>query len=210
MPLLALTINIAWEALMGSVLPNSRIEQFVFCAWGVVDLGLVYNTLQYRPPGWRRESWAAVYVAVQAAAAAGMTCLVVSLVRTSGGDRALATFVSGYACQFVLSWASVAALTNTGTTAGVSWGIWATRTTGSIAALGVQLVRCSVAPVGRVAYMGEPALVYIIASTLLLDVVVYPLLFASIRKHERVVGGCKVPGGIWAAAPAAAGGVKRS
>ncbi|KAF2488364.1 hypothetical protein BU16DRAFT_553852 [Lophium mytilinum] len=204
MPLFALANNLAWEAVYGLFIAEERLERLVFTIWLVLDIPLVYAVLVYGRKEWAHSPLVArnlgkVFAAMMVLAAWGHYAFAAWWVqervgggrakRYSGDLEADMTELAYWSVGANQVYGSVAALVQLGVrghSGGVGWGIWASRTIGSI--VGAEAVWVSgwyFWPEGF-PYVFSPFGVFIWVTALACDLA-YPVLLWQIRKTERIL-----------------------
>lgn len=53
MPLLALALNVSWELVYAFYVSEMLLEKLAFAFWLLLDIGLIYTTVQFGPEAWR-------------------------------------------------------------------------------------------------------------------------------------------------------------
>ncbi|KAK4505250.1 hypothetical protein PRZ48_003213 [Zasmidium cellare] len=153
MPLFALALNLAWELVYALYVAESPLERTVFFIWLVIDCVMLYGVLKFAKFEWRHSPAVArsvggifggmVVVAVLGHWSFAKWWLDGEVGRKEGKiyrgvvgpDTTELGFWSAAFCQTYLSAASLCQLVVRGHSGGVSWGIWGTRTFGSIIGL---------------------------------------------------------------------------
>ncbi|EJD41449.1 hypothetical protein AURDEDRAFT_115506 [Auricularia subglabra TFB-10046 SS5] len=204
MPLFALALNVGWEIVYGLLVAEEPLERTGFQVWLLVDVGLVYGLLTHGRAEWAhaplvRRHLGTIFAGLCAACVLGHWSFVrwafdsgigahrgKTYAGTPSADTTEMGFWSAAVCQVVLSAASVAQLLVRGSTRGVSWGVWASRTLGSVVGFNVYYgFRWWYWPEGH-DYVVTPFGLFLASAGLCADLI-YPVIFAHIRANERAV-----------------------
>ncbi|KAF2812242.1 uncharacterized protein BDZ99DRAFT_507581 [Mytilinidion resinicola] len=201
MPLFALANNLAWEAVYGLFVAEQLLERLVFTIWLVLDIPLAYAVVVAEfgedscgmivLAAWGHYAFATWWVKERVGGGRGK--------RYPGDLEADMTELAYWSVGANQVHGSVAALVQLairGHSGGVGWGIWASRTIGSV--VGAEAVWVSgwyFWPEGF-PYVFNPFGVFIWATALACDLA-YPILLWRIRKTERMLSdGSKASGEI--------------
>ncbi|KAE9368688.1 hypothetical protein N431DRAFT_382346 [Stipitochalara longipes BDJ] len=152
MPLFALSYNFAWEFVYGLLIAEAPLERVVFTLWLLLDLGMVYGLLKYGKEEWNHAPlinrnlgkvfWGMTVWCIAAHWAFASWWLKEGRMRegkwyggVEGPDTTELGWWTALFSQTYLSVASLGQLLVRQHTGGVSWGVWASRTLGSIIGL---------------------------------------------------------------------------
>ncbi|OCL12776.1 hypothetical protein AOQ84DRAFT_333731 [Glonium stellatum] len=203
MPILALAFNFAWEIVFALYVAESPLERSIFTIWMILDLGLVYCVVVYGQHEWAHSPAIArnlgkIFTLLTAGALAGHWTFAKWWIDNDIGKREGKFYMGrmgpdttelGYwtvaFCQSYLSAASLAQLVVRGHSGGVGWGIWATRTLGSLLGFVVNYAWCWYYWREAHEYFMSPFSVFLIGVGLMADLL-YPFVLLRIRKTETV------------------------
>ena len=116
--------NLGWEIMYGFFYPPSMAETITFTFWVLIDLVLVYATIKFGPLEWKHASLVAQNLGPMILAGSLLMVIMHWAFILSFDEPYVACFWAGFACQILLSWASVAQLLSRGSTRGQSMTIW--------------------------------------------------------------------------------------
>ncbi|TVY18345.1 Terpene cyclase andB [Lachnellula arida] len=213
MPLFALSFNFAWELIYAFYVAEAPLERGVFAIWCLLDLLMVYALVRHGHNEWRHAPLIARHIGKVFWILTAWCCvghwasaswwIAQEMGRKEGkyyfgrvgADTTELGFWSAGVSQAYLSAASLGQLVVRRHTGGVSWGIWVTRASGSL--IGLYLNYGAMWYMWREAheYFMSPFGIFLWGTALVCDLI-YPFVFAEIRKTEEVLpDGRKVAGG---------------
>ncbi|KAI1815148.1 hypothetical protein GGS20DRAFT_584841 [Poronia punctata] len=131
MPLIALCANIGWELIYGIFYPLSYAEMITFIPWFFIDLGIVYKTARYGVHKFRHSPMIANNLPSILFLGSLFSMLLHWAFIMSGDSIDEVAFWSGFSCQILLGFSSVAQLMSRDETSGHSLTIWFCRWIGS-------------------------------------------------------------------------------
>lgn len=153
MPLFALALNFGWEFVYAIHVAESPLEKSVFTIWLLIDGVMLYGVLKFAHYEWKHSPWIArniglLFTALVTVASVGHWTFAKWWLDNEigkregkfyrgvvGPDTTELGFWSAAFCQAYLSAVSLVDLVVRQHSGGVSWGIWVTRTFGSIIGL---------------------------------------------------------------------------
>jgi hypothetical protein len=142
MPIFALALNFAWEAVYALYVAESPLERFVFAVWLFIDCGMVYGMIKYAKHEWSHAPAVArriggIFAIMAVGATLGHWTFAEWWIRNDVGkregkfyrgvvdpDTTELGFWSAAICQVYLSAASLCQLVVRQHSGGVSWAIW--------------------------------------------------------------------------------------
>ncbi|KAH6669556.1 hypothetical protein B0J14DRAFT_546718 [Halenospora varia] len=212
MPLFALAFNFAWELVYAFFVAEAPLERIVFGIWCLLDCGMVYGIFLYGANEWAH----APVIAKNLGKGFGVLVLYCVFGHWAfakywidnevgkkegkfyfgkvGPDTTELGFWTAAAAQAYLSAASLVQLSVRRHTGGVSWGIWASRTAGSIIGLYLNYAWMWYFWNEAHVYFMSPLGIFLWGTGLACDLI-YPFVFAHFKKTERVLpDGSKVAG----------------
>ncbi|KAI9776735.1 MAG: hypothetical protein M1839_009379 [Geoglossum umbratile] len=212
MPLFALALNFAWEAVYALYVAESPLERFVFAVWLFIDCGMVYGMVKYAKYEWSHAPAVArriggIFAVMAVGATLGHWTFAKWWIQNDigkregkfyrgvvGPDTTELGFWSAALCQVYLSAASLCQLVVRQHSGGVSWAIWGTRTLGSV--IGFYLVYGWEWYFWREAheYFMSPFALFLWVTSFICDCV-YPYVLWRIKNTEKVLGDGRRVGG---------------
>ncbi len=213
MPLLALASNLGWELVYALLIAEAPLEKFAFTVWLVIDIFIVYGFLVHGSNEWegapavkKHLPW--ILLAFTAWFGLGHWAFAkwwiesgVSLKKgkwyngVEGIDTTELGFWSAAVAQVILSVASLCQLIVRQHTGGVSWAIWGTRFLGTLIGLDMVYAWSWYAWREATEYFLNPFAIFLWSTNVVCDLI-YPFVFARIRRTERVLqDGRKAAGG---------------
>jgi paspaline synthase len=183
MPLVPLWANFAWEFLFTLVCPTSVAQVVAFGPWLVIDLFIIYTTLQFGPEQWRHAPMVAENMGtIMAVGILFMMAVFWAVIKTIGSEKS--SFYIAYGVQILISAYSIAHLVKRGHTAGHSWGIWFFRTTGTGATILQFLWKYWHYP-ANYRRISEPLTMFLFAACVSIDLI-YPFVYAAVEQKEMM------------------------
>ncbi|KAK3317802.1 hypothetical protein B0T19DRAFT_297840 [Cercophora scortea] len=182
MPIVALCANIGWELIYGVFFPPSVAEMLMFVPWFFIDLVVVYTTIKFGPEQWKQSPLVANNLKTILGFGTVISFLLhLALIKTCASPDD-AGFWSGFSCQILLGFSSVAHLLSRDNTSGHSWSIWWCRRIGSFAATVLFTWRYWFYPLDY-PLVATPMAIFIFASAELADIM-YAVVYWNIEKRE--------------------------
>lgn len=142
MPLLAVSLNFAWEVVYALYVAESPLEKLIFTIWLVLDCGMVFGMMKFAKYEWKHaplvgRNIVAIFTAMALVAIAGHWTFAEWWIQNDigkregkyyrgviGPDTTELGFWSAVFCQLYLSAASLCQLVVRQHSGGVSWSIW--------------------------------------------------------------------------------------
>ncbi|OCK85682.1 hypothetical protein K432DRAFT_286366 [Lepidopterella palustris CBS 459.81] len=204
MPLLSMALNFAWEVIYALVVCETFLERLIFSIWLLIDFGLVYSLVVWGVHEWAHSPFVAkhlgkIWAGMVVGAIVGHWSFAKWWIENDigqkegkiyqgrvGPDTTELGWWSAVLVQAYLSAASLAMLVVRGHSGGTGWGIWLTRTLGTIIGLLLYYGWGWYHWREAHAYFINPFAIFLWMTGLVSDLV-YPFVLWQVRKTEKVL-----------------------
>ncbi|KAF2245923.1 hypothetical protein BU26DRAFT_488680 [Trematosphaeria pertusa] len=183
MPILSLCTNVAWELVYGLFYPPGVAEFVTFLPYFLVDLGLVYTTIQFGANEWKHAPLVQTNIHWIVLLGTGMLTWAQYSSAILLTDVHEASFWSGFACQMIVSWTALSQLISRASTRGHSLLIWFFRWSGTLCAIAVFQWRVYHYP-RDYSYIHTSAATFLFVAAELAELA-YPFVFTYVRNVEE-------------------------